>query len=213
MSRVQNLLKVLAVPLALMTFGSTASAVPVEWTFNADVAFDDGGGLFVQPGFPSFIFDAQDGPNGTYSPAILVQTTAGTAITQNKFYFSLHPFFASTETQLNLITSLNPDMDASDLSDEFALLLGFSTPLTDLGGTVDINVSGAGFSSGEAACLLSDCSNFETVNSRFLTAGSLTGVPVPIVPPPTNVPEPPALALFFAGLGGLAVFARRRKMR
>lgn len=179
----------------------TASAIPVTW-YLADVVFNDGG-----TASGSFIFDADVGSsltlnvNGTGITApegdflsFNVVSTAGTSAPGSS-YFDPNPASPGNFAFFNMV----PDDSLADFIGTPKIVADLLGPLTNLGGTVGINI--AGFS-GEGVCGSSTCGS-TSFQRRFISGKVTTSEPVP---------EPATMLLFGAGAAALAgAGARRRK--
>jgi hypothetical protein len=179
---------------------SIASADPILWTFMG-VTFDDGGGMMSGS---SFIYNADLGPNGTYS-TISVTTTAGSIMPPCSGFTASNPCALPGTSYSTLSggatsssTGLLLGVPGSNPTGSLLLFLLFNSPLTDAGGTVQLSLGGnsAEFWCGDSAC--------GTGPFRDVTAGELVGTPVAV---PT--PEPSAILLLGAGLVALLVCARK----
>jgi hypothetical protein len=163
--------------VVLLCMPSIASADGITWTLS-DVTFDDGG---VASG--SFVYDAL---TNTYS-SIDMTTTSGSAFAGTT-YNALSGLFGSTSTGMLLGAS-------GDLTDTDVLLLLFSAPLTDSGGTVVL------FSVLEGTCDNTDCS--VSTLDRSTSGGELVGT--------VTTPEPSTLSLLAVALVALMAVAAIRK--
>lgn len=153
----------LPVLLLLLTFGVVPLAgrtAPLVWTLSG-VTFNDGG---TASGF--FTFDAS---TLTYS-GIAVATTAGTTRGAASYAFSSP---VSDATTLLMFTT-NPASDQTGLP---AFGLAFGSSLTNAGGTSSI------VGSIEATCTTATCIGNPPTTQRFVTAGSVTTLSVPAMPP------------------------------
>jgi|ERR1700690_93919 len=141
-----------------------AQATPITWHLQG-VKFADGG-----TASGSFVYDVDNGANGTYSN-ISITTTAGTTMTANSFAFS-DPGAVSYSIRLLPVT-----LGSGDLTGTPVLILNFSAPLTDAGGTLTLVTSGP-FSSLWGLCLNSTCSDIQRPTPIvYVTVGSLTSIP------------------------------------
>lgn len=175
-----------------------AQAAPLQWTLN-DVTFDDGG-----TASGSFVYDAAA---DAYS-SINITTTPGTTVTTGSTYQyactgagteSVVCTLAPPTSTRTVLFSATP---SSDLSGKMALALFFSAPLTDAGGTRNLDVASLAFA--EATCFSPDC--FSLMDPmRGITGGTITASP----PAPATIAPVPtmgewslmAMALLMLGMG------------
>jgi hypothetical protein len=179
----KTVLAAAAMALALVGFGSSASADIITWTFD-DVTFEDGGTV---SGF--FDYDTVTSAAANFD----IDTTAGTVLPAFHYTTSNSFFFAANLISPNSLTWLN---NAQDRYINLAFDGSLSTPgvvdlrLGDLSGGADTNGSW-------------ECDNCFDI--RDVASGSVTS--------PAGVPEPAAWALMLVGFGGLGAVLRRRKAR
>jgi hypothetical protein len=140
-----------------------AQAKPITWYLQG-VTFADG-----STASGSFVYDVDNGFNGTYS-SISIATTAGTTVPANAFAFS-DPGAVSYSIRILPVT-----LGSGDLTGTPVLILNFTAPLTDLGGTVSLVTSGA-FASLWGRCVNSTCSDIQRPSPiEYVTAGSVTAI-------------------------------------
>jgi hypothetical protein len=144
----------IAFVLCLGQLGATSSiAIPITWTLSG-ATFDDGG-----TASGSFRYDAT---SNAYS-AINITTTNGTSF-GGASYPAVHPDFGSPSS---VYLPIGPGALA-DFSGTTALLLGFSSALSNLGGPVSLDV---GSTLLEIECTAPNCSS--GLGKRQLASGSL----------------------------------------
>jgi hypothetical protein len=166
---------------AMLTVGyMNADAAPLRWNLD--------GGTFLDGGSAngSFVYDAD---TNTYSD-IAINTTAGT-ILGGATYLDV---VVGTVNGFRVV----PDAALADLTGSLNLGIVFFTPLTNFGGTIDLQLIFEGF------CLDSTCSGITLNGGRLIDIG---GDPGSV----TAVPLPAAVWLFGSGLLGLVGVARRRQ--
>jgi hypothetical protein len=141
----------------------TAQAKPITWYLQG-VKFADG-----STASGSFVYDVDNGFNGTYS-GISIATTAGTTVPASAFAFS-DPGAVSYSIRILPVT-----LGSGDLTGTPILILNFTAPLSDLGGTVSLVTSGS-FASLWGRCLNSTCSDIQRPSPiAYVTAGSVTAI-------------------------------------
>lgn len=153
----------LPVLLLLLTIGVVPLAgrmAPVVWTLSG-VTFDDGG-----TASGTFTYDV--GTN-TYS-SIAITTTNGTTRSGSSYAFPR----ASSNSTASLVNTINSASNQTGLP---GFLMVYSAALSDLGGTVGLISPSL-----EATCSDPTCSLAGT-GIRFVTAGSVTTLAVPAMPP------------------------------
>jgi len=140
-----------------------AQAKPITWSLQG-VTFADG-----STASGSFVYDVDNGVNGTYS-SISITTTAGTTVPANAFAFS-DPGAVSYSIRILPVT-----LGSGDLTGTPILILHFTAPLSDLGGTVSLVTSGA-FASLWGRCANSICNDIQRPTPiEYVTAGSVTAI-------------------------------------
>jgi hypothetical protein len=163
---------------------SPVQAVEILWTLD-NAVFDDGGTITG-----SFIYDAD---TDIYS-SVSVTTTAGTEFGG----------FSYTDAHIDTAGSTTLDLESPDwltAVDGSALNLVFFNPLTNAGGTINLDLFGFTV---ESWCInVPDCSGAGDRGVREAISGSVIGTAV--------VPLPPAVWLFGSGLLGLLGISRRKK--
>jgi hypothetical protein len=186
-----------AVAAGLLTAlaATSATADPVTWTFQG-VTLADGGTVSG-----SFTYDADAGPNGSYSNVNVV--TAGGSQLPGATYVAV----------LGGRTGGDSFANAGDVSfvtaggsadGQTGLFLDFNTNLTNAGGNVTINPT----LSSEATCLAGGFPCGPNVPGRLVSAGSLQGVPV--APVPTLSEWAMIILGSLLALGAMTMIARRR---
>jgi hypothetical protein len=168
--------------LFLLALCSSARATTIEWTLE-NITFGDGG-----TATGSFYFDADDGPNGTFSNFDISTQGGSSGIGPNMYTFLIPPtatfFFHVVPTF------------AVNLTNDPMLTIDF-TPngLTDAGGSVQV------LEAEEQICANADCTAVFGGPARIGGfGGELIGSPVP---------EPTSLALLTVGVCGLFWFRKR----
>jgi len=148
----------LAMFALLLLCAFNAQATPITWYLQG-VKFADG-----STASGSFVYDVDNGVNGTYSN-ISITTTAGTTVTANAFIY-INPNAVSFSIRVFPVTT------TGDLTGLPELNFHFPAPgLTDAGGTVPLVLSGAQ-TSGWDLCADPQC----YTSSAFIdvTAGVVT---------------------------------------
>jgi hypothetical protein len=173
-----GLLKIL---LGLALCSVFASAGPVVWILSG-VTFADGG-----TASGSFVYNAD---TNTYS-SINVTTTTGSARSGATYHFQN----GGGANALGMVTVV-----AADLTGTPDLALGFSSSLTNAGGTRTLT------GNFEATCQNAGCSS-QVGPLRNVTAGSIQGAAAP----PPAVPLPPTVILILTGFGLIGLDQARRK--
>jgi hypothetical protein len=168
-----------------------ASATPVTWNLNATITNGTASGTAVG----SFVYDAD---TNVYSSIAI--TTTLPAATFNEIGGA---FFSPSNTSLQLIDNFVPGAN----TDKPTITMSYLTPLTNLGGSVNVGgFSFAGFC-GDGTCDTINFVNSSGVVVGGIVSGQLTGTPVV-----STVPEPATLVLCSTGLIG-AVVRRWRQRR
>ena len=204
-----RILKLALVLLVLFGVPSIASADGITWTLSG-VTFGDWTnfppgattGTVIGTGGTasgSFVYDALNGTNGTYSD-ISVSTTLWATLLVPTSYTSLTPLANSNSTGLGLQTPPCSDPSCLDLTNISFLFLVFSNPLTNAGGTIPISLLPG--DSSELLCLNTACDAFDT---RSITSGEVSAVVTP-------TPEPAAFLLLGIGLLALLIGSATRKV-
>lgn len=172
--------------LLQLLFLALASSLAQATTWNlADVTFDDGG---VATG--SFDYDAS---TGRYSN-VAISVSAGSTLSATNYGVIV-------ELGLTDDSFFTFEQAAQDLTDQRVIQLFFSTPLTDLGGTVALDLNRFNV---EGVCQDAGCL-FLNPNIRRVLGGFVSSVA-------SRVPEPGPLGLF--GIGAFCmIWARRRRLQ
>lgn len=202
-----RILEIAFVLLVLFGVPSIASADGITWTLNG-VTFGDWTnfasgatiGTVIGTGGTasgSFVYDPNNGSNGTYSN-ISVSTTPWATLLVPTGYTSLTPLANSNSTGLGLQTPPCSDPSCLDLTNISFLFLVFSNPLTNAGGTIPISLLPG--DSGELLCLNTACDAFDT---RSVASGEVSAV---------ATPEPAAFLLLGIGLLALLIGSATRKV-
>lgn len=153
----------LPVLLLLLTIGVVPLAgrmAPVVWTLSG-VTFDDGG-----TASGTFTYDV--GTN-SYS-SVAITTTNGTTRSGASYAFPR----ASSNSTAALVNTINSASDQTGLP---GFLMVYATALSDLGGTIGLISPSL-----EATCSDPSCALVGT-SIRVVTAGTVTTVTVPAMPP------------------------------
>jgi len=163
----------------LLALGTLAEAVPVTW-YLSGVTMSDGA---VANG--SFTFDAS---TNTYS-GIYIRTAGGTVFT-GATYTAVDPSQIGFVNSIIVVSVPNPTL--GDFTGTPVLVLIFSTPLTNAGGTVGLTAfPGPSY---ETTCADAGC-NGPGLTRRNFTAGVVTSA----------APAAPVPALSNMGMGTLAL--------
>jgi hypothetical protein len=167
--------------LLLIAALPSAKAMPVQWYFNG-VTFNDGG-----TASGSFLYDATF---QRYSSVDIV-TTAGTASAGQTYSWPALPQLGSPTLLLAFPLPFSPNF----LTGTQEFIIQFSSPLTDAGGTIPLNVGTQGPTSGEAICLDATCNSASGIR---LAAGGVV----------SSAPEPSTMVCLISA--GLMLVGRRR---
>jgi PEP-CTERM motif len=159
------------------------SADDVTWDLSG-VTFADGG-----TASGSFVYDAD-----TNTVTSVDITTMGGSI-MGATYTLVDPGYGPYASEIVFVTG-----SLADYTDTPALYIGFSTDLTDSGGTDPIAL---GYNYGEYTCNDTGCTSGTEV--RGVTAGD-------VVAPTAKTPEPASLSLLLLGIGILGLAGMKRKM-
>jgi hypothetical protein len=163
-----------SIPCMLVSGLPSADANTMTWSLT-DVDFGDGG-----TASGSFTFDAT---SGSFS-AIDITTTPGT-----EFGGADYTTFAfGNDLFLTAVTG-----SSSNLTGTPFLVLNFTSPLTDAGGTIPLGIGSFGSISVEGTCLVANCGS--GVVERFVTTGAVSAVPEPT--PTPILPSAVALIILF----------------
>lgn len=165
----------------------SANAAVVTWTLQ-DVAFADGGAASG-----TFDFDAA---TGAYSN-IAITTTDGAA-RSGVSYGIPNPSSSGNADLLIAVTG-----SFADFTGVPELAMNWEAALTDLGGTVALNIAGFSF---ESDCVDATCAGVANNSDlrRFISGYVTT------TPSVSDVPLPAALPLFLAGLAGIGAMRRKK---
>ena len=164
--------------LFTLALAATASAASIKWTVN-NASFQNGGTLTG-----SFNFDADSSTVGSFN---FVTTAPLTSQPSGFTYANPDTALVISNSQLEFLTP--------NATNQGNLFLVFATPLTDSGGTIQLNLgsSDEGSTFGSSGYL------------RGFTSGSVSAATSS-----SAAPEPASLALAFTALGAFAAFRRRR---
>ncbi len=176
----------ISVVLFTMAFTFPAFGLNLTWHLQ-DVMFENGA---TADG--SFDYDRT---TDTYSNIMIMTTTPNTYTFENP-----NAFNPSGPDRLSALTDNTPN------GNDPILVLLFSSPLTDAGGTVDIDTTQ--MTSREGECNMGGggfpaCAGTQGGTSILVTKGVVTTAPIP---------EPSTMILFGTGLAGLG-FWRYRKQK
>ncbi len=164
-----------ATAIAIFAACSPAKAVLVNWSLDG-VTYDDGG-----TASGSFQYDADTQQLGNFD----ISVNDGSIFSSLDYQFS------------GFISASNvTDLSLPNFSNRW-FRLAFDSPLTNLGGNIDISL---GNNSSEATCSNANCS-IATFPARLVTAGRVVGTPVT-----EAVPEPlTIMGTILAGGMGIAM--------
>ncbi len=179
-------LLMMRVAITLLFASSIMFGGPVTWDLS-HVTFNDGGSA---SGF--FVFNADTHALTAWD----ISTTAGTAL--GSFEYTTADSTGSSSNSLLTLRSNQTFPTGSGPSEARFLDLGFATPLSDAGRSVDLiaNQPFGGTLGGSGECL--NCDPFRTV-----TGGAVVS---------TSTPEPGPLGVLLAGATALAFVLRRKTL-
>ena len=176
------LLAAIGCPLAI----PTVQATPITWNLSG-VAFDDGGSATG-----SFVFDAD-----TDNFSAISVTTSGGTTGQSHVYISATQFASAQFPDLFEGSSIIPGTTAN-------LSMALVTPMTNAGGTINIQGPGSAGITQEGICILGDSFCTTATPFRQIVSGSITTRN-------QSVPEPAGLTLMALGLAGIGYRCKQNK--
>lgn len=181
--------------LGLSAIGTTANAVPVQWTLSGVVT---GLGNSITG---SFVFDAD---TNLYSKVSLV-TSGGTWVPSTTWtYVVTNTISPSNSTFLQVV---NAPASQTNLTGEDTFFMAFQNALTNTGGTVNMGYMA------EGTCDVAGCWRLNTYPGPGITGNDTKAIGAFIGVPVAAVPEPETYGMMLAGLGVLVCLATRRNRK
>jgi hypothetical protein len=160
-------LRILFTAIALVGLPTSVLAVPVLWTLNG-VTFTDGG-----TASGTFVYDADTNTDS----AVNITTTNGPAMTGSTYGFvCVSPCAGPGRYNATSLLALTVPSSSNSLAGVRELSLGFTSSLTNAGGTVSVSNQAIEFTCADSVC------SFSQTPSRAVSGGSIIGVALaPIV--------------------------------